>query len=31
MPILALPGALIMRDLDRNADQPARLRGLTAA
>lgn len=31
LPLLALPGVMIMRDLDRHADQPARLRGLTAA
>ncbi len=28
LPILALPGAVIMRDLDRHADRPAGLRGL---
>jgi MFS family permease len=31
MPILALPGVLLLRGLDRTADRPERLRGLAAA
>jgi MFS family permease len=30
LPILALPGVVVMRDLDRHSDRPERLRGLSS-